>query len=166
MGSGRGDILTFMKEGIPEAHGNTSIHNIEGELVPHPSRDYPYNHYKDPEGKSHFGVTDSPKEQFIASQLASLEIPVANVFNKEMPHGEVLYFSSDVKDHSRYEKESEMSEVNRMFLEVLFNDDDHDPNHNHDGTIFYDFGLAMINHSALEAHAIERCVEFGEITQT
>lgn len=140
-----------MKEsipGIPEIPQNFSTLGENISLEPRPDRRYPFNHYVDEYDDSHFLLSDDPSKQFIISQLASLVMPVANVVRKEMPHGETMYFSPDVKRHPDYVEENKreeyISKVNQTILSLIFNDEDHDPCQNHEGSIFYDFGAGDV----------------------
>ncbi len=147
-----------MKESSPyETPRNSSIHHVEGELDPQYSwESMGFNRYVDKDNHSYYRIFDSPKEQFVISQLASLIIPVANVFIKHMPHEGPVYFSPDVKEHPNHDiHHQEISLVDQSLLELLFRDTDHDTMRNHDGSVMYDFDVGDIDITLQEESIIE-----------
>jgi hypothetical protein len=137
-----------MKEEFPEPLQNSSVYQTEGELEPRMDRRYPFNHYVDENEKSYFGLSDRPKDQFLVSQLAALAVPVSNVFQKDMPDGQRMYFSPNAADHPQYdESKFRISPTDHTLLGILFNDNDHDPDNNYEGGVFYDFGTSFLETS-------------------
>lgn len=129
-----------MKEGQPQ---NYSVYRTEGELTP---THVPMERMEriDELGAKYYKLRNHPEKQFIVSQLASLVMPVANVFKKDTPTG-TYFFSPDARNHPDYIAcVPEISRSNQLFLRLVLKDFDHSNNHNHEGSIMYDFDQGMV----------------------
>lgn len=122
---------------------NQSHLNTEGELPPLFKDSFLF---RDSEGNLFYQLSKEPKKQFVVAQLASLILPVAIPYMREVD-GKLEFFSPDAKRHPDSINEdgtiTETSLIDNAFLNIIFNDNDHFANGwNTAGAVFYDFNSA------------------------
>lgn len=112
--------------------------------------------FRDSENKTYYKLSKNPKTQFITSQLAAMIVPVASVYKEG--NG---FYSQSVLDHPDYKKiPAELENLymsaeeetkfrsapeDVYFMELIFEDYDHNNNSNNEGTILYDFHQATLD---------------------
>lgn len=100
--------------------------------------------FTDSENNFFYQLSKEPKKQFVVAQLASLILSVAIPYMREVD-GKLEFFSPDVKKHPEFKKTSgSFSIVDKTLLTILFGDSDHYEQHNHYGSVFYDFDFASV----------------------
>lgn len=124
--------------------------------------------YNDKENlnRKNFEIIEKPELQFVASQIASLIMPVSPIYKEDRRMFGILEgraVSEDFTEHANYES-SNYGEtfVNSFILKSILQDEDHDvlDDHNVKGGIFYDFDQAVLYQKykyqpEIMAHTIE-----------
>lgn len=142
-----------MNENAPfEPPQNYSQIKSEGELTPSISPRSGFSRYVDDGGNFHFRISEfgideetQPREkQMVIQQLASFVAPVAPIYEAVVDDMKD-HFSINIENHPEFSGTNKFSEADNVFLQIMFNDLDHEPSHNHAGGVFYDFNVGSLS---------------------